>query len=143
MTRLGRHYAFQGAQRTALDMEIENSKRDPHNVIVFSIDKMDQLKSVLPHSFIMRKSAFFKQGARFVTGLTCVLIYALSTGALVYSSFEDYAHGSSYQLSLFLDIFTYTAEKLGHLPKIMKINADNTYKVRLQNSNIGCNPHMT
>lgn len=128
MNRLALHHSWQGAQRKCLDELIEQSRRTPLDLVVFSIDKLDQQKSIVPHSHSMRTTAFFKQGNRFVVGLVGVLIYALTNACYCFSTLENHSHGSSFQCSLLLDIVVLIHRSLGRLPTRLIINADNTYK---------------
>jgi hypothetical protein len=128
MDRLMKHYRFQGLQRAALETFIQASRLRPLDALLFSIDKMDQQKSIFPYSWSQRRSSTFKQGARIVTSIIGVLLYALSKGALIYTAFEDMQQGSSFQSSLFIDILLLIAGSLGDLPKTLQINADNTHK---------------
>ena len=78
MSRLQLHHQWQSEQRRAINNLIEESRRDPHSMVVFSIDKMDQQKSVLPHSFAMRASQFMNGGCRLAVGLIGMLLYAIT-----------------------------------------------------------------
>lgn len=128
MRRLSLHHNFQAAQRRAFNDLVEQSCRDPCSMVVFSIDKMDQQKSILPHSNTLRSTSLFKNGTRFVTGLVGVLLPALTKSAWVFTTFEDHMHGSSFQCSLALEVLLIIFRSLGRLPTRVVLGADNTFK---------------
>lgn len=128
MSRLALHHGFQGAQRQALSNLLEESRRNPTDLLVLQIDKMDQLKSTIPHVHAMRATQLMKNGKRFVVGITCVLVPGLSEHPITITSFEDTEHGASFQASIMLQVMRMIRASFGTLPRKLVWAADNTSK---------------
>ena len=125
--RLGHHYAFQGAQRLAVAALWRESERDQSDSTMLIIDKMDQSKTITPRVNALKATHFMKGGHRLVVGLVGCLL-PLWHRPIMLTVLEDVEHGSDMQCSSLLAMIMQVHKKLGHLPRIFRVNADNTVK---------------
>ena len=127
LLRLGHHYNFQGAQRLAAAALWRESERDLSEVTMLVIDKMDQAKTITPRIVSLQSTQFMKGGSRLVVGIIGCLVTPWSQPILL-SILQDIQHGSSMQCSALLNVLIEVHKKLGHLPRIFRIKANNTAK---------------
>ena len=127
--RLSKHYAFQGAQRTKMNLIEAYCKNPAQRTWTMLADKMDQQKTNVPCIWDLMASSLFHDADRVVVGLIgSAWSGPASIDMLVRTVFDDTKHGAEQQCSTYLLNFLYAVEKEGYIPKEWVINADNTPK---------------
>ena len=67
-----------------------------------------------------------KVGPRLVTGLVGVLMLCVFQNPIIYTVLKNSSEGANMQASIILDVLLETVRRLGHLPRRIQIQADNT-----------------
>ena len=128
LASLGKHWAFQGAQRQAMNAAFEKSRQNPMECLAVGWDKMNQSKTNIPMVSSLKRSHFMKEGAKIVTSLVGVLVPAMTQRPIFYTLFEDQAHGSNMVCSIMLDILLEASTHFGGIPRRLFVQTNNTYK---------------
>ncbi len=126
--RLGEHYEFQAAQRTAVSNLFAESERNPTEFLAVAWDKMDQAKNIIPRIKSLSNTQFQKGGSRLVMSLIGVRAPAVTQHPWLYTVLEDQEHGADMIGSLLIDVLLESVQVLGTIPRRLLIGADNTAK---------------
>ena len=102
--------------------------RDALYVLAASWDKMDQAKTVIPRLKALVNTQFFKTGKHITVSLIGVRAPSVWQSMQIFTTFEDYEHGSNMTASLMIQVLLNATIDLGSLPARLFIQADNTCK---------------
>ena len=106
----------------------EESMRQPLDVAAVSWDKMDQAKTIIPRAKALMNTQFFKTGKRITVPLIGVRAPSVWKRMQIFTTFEDFEHGSNMTASLMIQVLKNITLALGSLPARLFIQADNTQK---------------